>query len=354
MKKSLLLLIIIATGFFFSCRHLPDAATGASLPMAQNGNSLYHQTESTDLVVGSLSIEGEVENPDVVNLDQFYRREVVVKEARFDKESAIEFIGAYRYKGYSLFDLLHPYNHQKKNKETFPPVIDLFLTIENDKGEKVVFSWSEIFHVNNPHQVIIAAEMAPIVPYKKEVDYPKANAWKLVAANDLFAYRMLENPVKITIESFDEKEYKIEKGMKPMYSESVRVVLQNGGDFVIGQNSNEATYTKYYTAFYGMGMGYHPAQYFSGPQLVTFFEDKIDLFDHELIAGSLVCFVGLDGYRTIYSYSELFNRTDQVAPILAVPENSEDGGFYRIFHPADFYADRSVKSLQEIYFFDGR
>lgn len=354
MKKSLFLLSVLATGLFMSCRHLPDAATGASLPMAQNGNSLYHQTESTQLAVGSLSIAGEVKNPGEVNLDRFYRREVVVKEVRFDKEQGIEFIGAYRYKGYSLFDLLHPYNHQKKNKEAFPPVIDLFLTVENAAGEKVVFSWSEIFHVNNPHQVLIATEMAPIVPYKKEVDYPKANAWKLVAANDLFAYRMLENPVKITVESFDEKAYDIQKGMKPMYSERVQVVMQNGSDFVIDQNTDALSYTKYYTGFYGMGMGYHPAKYFSGPQLVTFFEGKIDLFDAQLIAGTLVCFVGLDGYRTIYSYSELFNRTDQVAPILAVPDNPEDGGFYRIFHPSDFYADRSVKSLQEIYFFDGR
>jgi hypothetical protein len=351
MKKSFIRIAFVATSIFFSCQHLPDAVTGASKPMAQNGNSMYHQTQATKLNVGELSMEGEVKNPGKINLDQFYQHEVMVKEARFDKEQGITFIGAYRYKGYSLFDLLHPYNHQKKNKEAFPPAIDLFLTIENDKGEKVVFSWSEIFHTNIPHQIIIATEMAPIVPYKKEVDYPVSNAWKVVAANDLFAYRMLENPVKVTVESFDEKVYEIQKGMKPMYSPSVRVVLDSGEEFVIEQVANDAAYAKYYSSFYGMGMGYHPAEYFSGPALSTLLEAKFDLFDASRIAGGLVCFVGLDGYRTMYSYSELFNRTDQVAPILSVPEKPEDGGFYRIFHPADFYADRSVKSLKEIYFF---
>jgi hypothetical protein len=354
MKKTIYGIAILVSGLIYSCQTMPDAVSGASKPMAQNGNSLYHQTESISLQAGELAIEGEVKNPGKVYLDLFYQREVVIKEARYDEVQGIDFIGAYRYKGYSLFDLLHPYNYQKKNKEEFPPSIDLFLTIENDKGEKVVFSWSEIFHVNIPHQILIATEMAPIVPYKKEVDYPVATAWKVVAAGDLFAYRMLENPVKITVETFNEKDYTIQKGIKPMFSPSVNVVLENGEEFVIEQITNEAAYTKYYTGFYGMGMGYHPAKYFSGPQLDSFFEDKIDLFDPRQIAGGLVCFVGLDGYRTIYSYSELFNRTDQVAPILAIGENPKDGGFYRIFHPAEFYADRSVKSLQEIYFFNRR
>ncbi|MFW5758861.1 MAG: hypothetical protein ACOCYO_09280 [Bacteroidota bacterium] len=59
----------------------------------------------------------------------------------------------------------------------------------------------------------------------------------------------------------------------------------------------------------------------------------------------------MDSYRAIYSFSELFNRTDQVFPILAVPDDPMDGGFYRIFHPSEFYADRSVKSVKEMYLF---
>lgn len=353
MKKITLITMLIAvvTALTLSCKFMPDAVSGASKPMAQNGNSLFHQTEVISLAVAELTIEGEVKNPGKVNLDDFYTREVMVKEALYDPQIGIEFIGAYRYRGYSLFDLLHPYNHQKKNKEEFPPAIDLYVIVENAAGESVVLSWSEIFHTNIPHQILIATEMAPIVPYKKEVDYPVSTSWKLVCGNDLFAYRMLENPVKITVRSFDEKVYAIEKGMKPMYSPEVKVVFENTETFTIDPITDTSGYRTYFSSFYGMGMGYHEAKYFRGPVLFDLFSGKINLFDAQQIAHGLVCFSGLDGYRTIYSFSELFNRTDQVSPILAVPENPEDGGFYRIFHPMEFYADRSVKSLQEIYFF---
>ena len=352
MRKIFKVVILVgAIGLIVSCKWSPDAITGATKPMALNGNSLFHQTEEVSLQAGELMVEGEVKEPGNVNLDNFYKREVMVKEALYDNETGINFIGAYRYRGYSLFDLLHPYSQQKKNKEAFPPAIDLYVVVENAAGESVVFSWSEIFHTNIPHQIMIATEMAPIVPHKKEVDYPTGNNWKIVCANDLFANRMLENPVKITVRTFDEKEYDIQKGLKPMYSSEINVVLEDGASFTINPITDTMLYRTYFSSFYGMGMGYHPAKYFRGPELTTMLAGQMDFFDAEKIRHGLVCFVGLDGYRTVFSFSELFNRTDQVSPILAIPEDPQDGGFYRIFHPAEFYADRSVKSVKEIYFF---
>lgn len=98
-------------------------------------------------------------------------------------------------------------------------------------------------------------------------------------------------------------------------------------------------------------MGYHPNPEFKGIPLKSLMKKPNNLFDREWIMNGLVCFSSIDGYRAIYSYSELFNRSDQVIPILSIPENVEDGGYYRIYLPTDFFADRSVKSLKEIYFF---
>lgn len=348
---SLLVTLISLGSCEFVPKSLADAVSGATKTMASDGNSLFHQTKEVSLKTGTLLVEGEVKNPGEINLDNHYKREVFIKESIFDKETGINFIGAYRYRGYSLFDLLHPFNHEKKNAEVFRPAIDLYVIIENAAGESVSFSWSEIFHTNNPHQIIIATEAAPIVPYRKEVNYETGDTWKVVAANDLFAYRVLVDPVKITVHSFDKKEYAINRELEPMYSQEVQVLHDDQQLVIIPKIEDEGTYTRYYSSFYGMGMGYHEARYFQGPLLAKLLEGSIDFFDPEMNRHGLVCFAGLDGYRAIYSYSELFNRTDQVAPILAVPENPMDGGFYRIFHPAEFYADRSVKSLAEIYFF---
>lgn len=348
------LLVLLIMGFS-SCNLLPDtwidALSGASLEFSQDGNSLFHQTDEVEFQTGNLEILGEVSNPGFVDFEKLYEHEVVIKEAVYNKNDSIEFIGAYRYKGYTLFDILHTFNLDKKNADIFRPTIDAYIVIENDEGESVVFSWSEIFHTNNPNQILIATKAAPIIPYKTEVDYTIGEKWKVVAANDLFTYRTLEDPVKITVYSFDKKEYKINRDLDPLYSPSVNVIFGTGKTINIPQTDDDDHLTRYYSTFYGMGMGYHEAQYFEGPSLNMLLKKHINQFDLGLIRNGLVCFAGIDGYRAIYSYSELFNRVDQVAPILAQTPDPMDGGFYRLFHPLEFYADRSVKGLAEIFFF---
>lgn len=358
MKRQSLLFptLFLISIIIHSCNSLPDflvdALSGASKAISQDGNSLYHQTDEISLIQGELSIQGEVKNPGEVDFDNYYKREVVTKESLYKTESGTNFIGAYRYRGYSLFDILHSFNLDKKNAEIFRPAIDLYIIIENEKGESVVFSWSEIFHINNPHQVIIATEAAPIVPYKKEVDYEISKNWKIIAANDLFSYRNLDNPTKITVRSFDEKEYIINRDLDTVYSSGVKVFLESGKELYISQTNNKNIFRRYYSSFYGMGMGYHESSYFEGPVLQKLLNDSINIFNPQMISNGLVCFAGIDGYRAIYSYSEIFNRTDQISHILAITPNPKNGGYYRIFHPAEFYADRSVKALAEIYFFE--
>ncbi|GEM_PF-232625 len=347
-----LLLSLIIT----SCNYLPeswiDAISGATYIITLDANSLYHQTDEISLEKGELEIAGEVEGAGKVNFRNYFKREVYIKKSTYNKEEGVKFVGAYRYRGYSLFDLLHNFVMDKKNHKEFGPITDVYIVVENDKGESVVFSWSEIFHVKNPGQVLIATEVAPIEPYGVEVDYPMGDKWKLVAGNDMFANRELENPVKITVYSFDEKEYPIDKDLEPLYSDEISIVFENKDeDFTISpiKRDNDTNIT-YSSTFYGMRMGYRPKTEFTPPCLHSKLEKHIDRYDPEMCRHGLVCFVSIDGYRAIYSYSELFNRTDQIRPILAIPDEGE-GGYYRNYHPMDFYADRSVKALAEIYFF---
>jgi hypothetical protein len=352
--KRLTILALVIVLSFNSCENvgikITDAITGPSLDIARDGNSLFHQTDEFSLQTANLEVTGEVQNQGFVDFKKLYKREVVLKESRYDS-AGMQFVGAYRYRGYSLFDVLNGFNQQKKNAELFKPAIDLYITIENDANEKVVFSWSEIFHTNILHQILIATDMAPIVPYRKEVDYPVASRWKLVAANDLFSYRSLENPVKITVHSFDKKEFTINRNISPLYSDGFDIYVENDHIMHIADSASTSKILAYESSFYGMGMGSHPSDPFVGPDLKHLLMQSVNLRDQKWIEQGLVCFAGLDGYRSVFSFSELFNRTDQVSPILAITKLPTEGGFYRLFHPADFYADRSVKSLMEVYFF---
>lgn len=325
-----------------------DATSGATKKVQLVNNSEFHNSNYIKLQSGKLTIKGEINDQGNADLSKFNKIEVYVKEAITENGKPM-FIGAYRYKGYSLFDILNSKKLAKKNSEIFRPATDVYIIIENDKGESVVFSWSEVFHTNNPNQIIIATEAAPIEPHRKQVSYPMNSKWKIVASNDLLSYRNLENPTTITIASFNRKNYTIVRHMEPLFSSSLDVVVNDNKIFEINEPANK-NITKQYTTFYGMGMGYHKNDQFEGYLLSDILIDHINLKDEELIAHGLLCFASADGYRSMFSFSELFNRVDQSGCILALTPDNE-GGKYRNFMPTDFYADRSVKALKEIYIF---
>jgi hypothetical protein len=338
-----------------ACNNIPDritdAITGATQFAGMDGNSMYHQGDPATLTPGNIEVLGEIKKPGTVRFKGLIKREVFIREASTGQDGSQQFTGAYRYRGYSLFDLLHSFEYKKNNAEEFPPGIDMYVIVENDIGETVVFSWAEIFHTSNPHQVLIAIEMSAIEPYKKEVNYPAGEVWKLVSGSDLNAERHLENPVRISVQSFNEKEYTIDRDIEPLYSESLRVEMEGELVMDIKDDPGAANHHTYHTVFYGMGMGYHSNPVFTGPYLHEFLQGHINLADKSLLRNGLVCFAGIDGYRAVFSFSQLFNRRDQSPPILAIPDDPSDGGYYRLFLPDAFYADYSIKSVSDMYIY---
>jgi hypothetical protein len=351
MKKLTLILALVVFMVLSSCNLIPDAISGATRGYDANGNSFYHRTDETKLKTGDIAVEGEVKTSGSIKYKHYLKREVLHKQATLNAEGKIDFVGAYRYRGYSLFDLLNPFILDKKNAEEFVPATDVYIIIENDKGERVTFSWAEIYLSHTMHQVIIATEQASIEPYKREVDYPKGSVWKVVASGDLFPYRELVNPTKIIVKSFDRKHYPIDRDLEDPYSPTVNLVFNDELKCVVDADASSAPQMRYKSVFYGMGMGYHDTPYFEGPMLSHFVNPHIEQNYGEWMRNGLAFIVGKDGFRNILSVSELFNRVDQVEPILAIPPVESRRGHFRLYHPSAFYADFSVRNLAEIYFF---
>jgi hypothetical protein len=333
-------------------KSVADSNSDATVITPSKGNSVFYESEVVKMKTGTITVKGEVKNPGPVDFGKLYKHEIVMREAVINGSDEVRFNGAFRYIGYSLLDILQSFIISKKNEAAFKPQIDLYIVIENDKGESIVFSWSEIFHTSNLHQVLIATESAPIKPHKAEVNYEIGDTWKVVAGNDLYSYRILDNPTSITIYSFDKKEFPIDKSMGAMmYSPNVKLIIDDKVVMTIPAIEDESRFICYNTVHYGMGMGYHENTVFKGLSLIPLMKENINIFDKDKIRNGLICFASIDGYRSVFSFSELFNRCDQAFPILAVPKNPKNGGYYRIFLPSDFFADRSVKSLKEMYFF---
>jgi hypothetical protein len=323
-----------------------NIATQVIPDKADRNNNFYDNEETYLLPVNDLYVGGEIENPGKVNFSELTKRSVIVKEALLKNDTGNQFVGAYRYDGYSLFDILKDRILQKKNAADFRPIIDLFVEIENNKGEKVVLSWGEIYYPNALHNTIIATEVMRIVPSKTKDLWPLPTESKLVIVQDLISERNISSPVKITVISYP-RNYIVNREISPLISEKVNVFV--GEDQVDSFSDLPSRFQKetLHTIFYGKGRGIHSTQPFTGVYLKDYLSGKTKFNKKNLQTGLVIC-VGMDGYRSVYSYSEIMNRSDQ-AEVLVVPcADKKDGGKYRIFPSCDFFSDRAVKALSEI------
>lgn len=316
-----------------------------SIDTADMTNNFYDNTETYALPVKDLIIEGEIANPGKLDFSDLPLRTVIVKETLLDSTGSDRFVGAYRYDGYSLFDILDKRILQKANSPDFRPIIDLYVEVENDKGEKVVFSWGEIYYPNNLHKILIASRVSRIVPSKTKDMWLLPSESRIVAGSDLVTERNISSPVKITVKSIN-KLFRVTKGMSHLYSSEFKLFEDDKQIASIAPENEENTVFK--TIFYGRGKGIHSTEPFKGILLEDLLRKYYPVNKHNLQNG-IMCFVGKDGYRCAVSYSELFNRNDQQEYLLVRTEPYEDGGLFRIFAACDFFSDRAIKAVSEIH-----
>jgi hypothetical protein len=310
-------------------------------------NDFYDDAETVKLPQKSIEIAGEVANPGMVDFSSLPLRSLIAKETLLiDNDD--KFIGAYRYDGYSLYDILNLIVLKKKNATEFPPIIDLYVEVENAKGEKTVLSWGEIYYPIHRNEIIIATQVARIVPSKTKELWPLPAESKLVVAADLITVRNISSPTKITVKSYSGN-FVINKGMKPLYAPSFS--LQKGNSKMAEINTLPDNLVKYNfpAIFYGRGTGIHSITPFNGVLLKDILTGYFSINPNDLRHG-LFIISGKDGYHAAFTYSEIMNRNDQ-AEFLVIPTgNDEDGGAFKIFPAADFFSDRAIKSVESIRF----
>lgn len=310
-------------------------------------NNFYDNVETYQLPVKDLYIDGEIANPGKVDFAYLPVRSVIVKETLLDSAGGDRFVGAYRYDGYSLFDILDKRILKKININEFKPIIDLYVEIENVKGEKVVFSWGEIYYPNDLHKILIASSVSRIVPSRTKELWPLPVESKIVGASDLVTERNISSPVRIKVKSYPHL-FPVQQGMSPMYSLRIDIFSTSKKVEQIETLPENLTNATFNTIFYGRGKGIHSTTPFAGIILKELLRKYYPVTRENLKSG-MICIAGKDGYRSAVSYSELFNRNDQQEFMLIKTKADEDGGHFRIFASSDFFSDRAIKSVSEIH-----
>lgn len=310
-------------------------------------NNFYDNAETYSLQTFDLEVTGEITNPGKVDFSELPLHSIIVKETVLDGDKDT-FIGAYRYDGYSLYDILNKRHLNKKNSEVFSPIIDLFVEIENDKGEKVVISWGEIFYPNHLHEIIIATKVMRIVPSKTNDLWELPVDSKVIVSSDLITERNISRPTKITIRSYN-KDLKVEQGKDPLFSPKIDIYLENEISETLFKNPINIPEISLHTIFYGRGRGIHSTQPFTGINLKSFFKEKIKRTQKALREGIFVIAAD-DGYRGVFTYSELCNRNDQAEVLLVCRPELKHKGIFRVFPSCDFFSDRAIKGINAIYY----
>lgn len=317
-----------------------------TIPAAGQTNDFYDDAPTVKLKGSTkILVTGEIEKDMTVDITRLPKHSITVKETTLS-DGAVGFTGAYRYDGYSVYDILDRVVLKKKNEAEFPPIIDLYVEITNDRGETVIFSWGEIYYPVNMHRLMIATSVARIVPSKAKDLWPLPTETKIVAGNDLVTSRNISNPVKITVKSLDSK-YPINKGMSPMFSETMRLCVNGKQRAILSELPEGMDNETYHTVFYGRGMGIHGTTPFKGAMLHELLKDYYSLSPEALQKG-IVVIAGLDGYRAAFTLSEIVNRNDQQELLIIDKDNYEGAGRFSLFPAGDFFSDRAIKAVMEV------
>lgn len=337
--RTLLCLALLAAGMPAAAQEKKEEAPEPKVAV----NSFYERGPVKEYSIDGIFVEGEVESPGPVAFAGLPRRQVAVKETGFEEGKPV-FRGSFLFSGYSLYDILNA-KPVKKARADFSPEVDLYVVVENAKGEKAVFSWGEIYYARNNFNALIYGAARSVTAPKRGRDWPLPETSRLVCADDLYNVRFIASPTKITVKSAPggypgakhaaayAPEFKVVSGGK---SENFKEVAK-----IAGRRG-------YVLAAYGHGTGFKEIKNAEG----YLFKDVL------AAAGAkpqdsgdrLVVVSAGDGYRAAFSLSELVNRGDN-ADFLLLDRGADKEGRYSLLSASDFFVDRNVRSVAKVEIF---
>jgi len=266
------------------------------------------------------------------------------------------FHGVFHYTGVPLKSLLELASVEKE-ETAFRKKVDLAILVRNKKGDQVALSWGEVFY-RNPGGIIVATSASPIMPHKDckrchspDIYKPRLDRFqrkigfpKLVIGSDTYADRSLEEIT--SIEVLDLRPKMPAKKLKELYSTKFTIAGAMEKAITI-KDLGAYTRRKIKVKHLGEGKGYHGIDKFAGVPFKAIL-DKVgiapDLSKTFLVSAP-------DGYRSLFSYGEVFLDPAGERMIIADRINGqpiEKGGKFLLVSPDDLMSDREVKAVQKI------
>ncbi len=350
-SRRLLFMLIFLTGFWSCSENKPcpcKRKLHASDIIIQAGDSTDQTNDYFDnenlypLRTYDIVVKGEVEHPGKVDFQGMSLQSLIVKELVNEHDSDV-FAGAFRYRGYALREILNTFHIRKKNAAGFRPLTDLYVEIGNEKGEKVVLSWGEIFFANRRNDILITTQVMPVYPARTQPSWTFPRESKLVIGHDFYSSRNISKPTTISIRSYP-IDLRVIKGKNLLYSPEVEVFDGSEKVEILHRNPGGMIPQTMDMVFYGRGLGLHSTHPFTGVDLGEYWRKLVRRTPDNIRRG-LVVIAADDGYRAVYSYSEICNRSDGQKLLLVCRPEQKNRGIFSIYPGFDFFSDRAVSAV---------
>jgi hypothetical protein len=297
--------------------------------------------------------------------------------------------GAYRttleVEGFTLKDVLDRFDVKKAVDDGYNRPLDTYIDIRGRKGDRAIVSYSEAFLVGDggpllvskaryvlphKHETLDAADFDASlfmdIPKRRSVDVSMCSAchdggtlvriappqgWMLVVPQDGFGGRFVEDVERIDVQQVGIT-VKADKaaGEKGLVETPDIVGIDGARTPLAGSTVAAAAHDTWKDATYGMGMGFHGYREWEGITLASVLRPLVPAGTD--LRRTWVLVTAIDGYRSLYSGSEVFVAPKGREVMLADKINGKapgvGSGRYHIVPRADFYIDRDVRMVKEI------
>ena len=293
-----------------------------------------------------------------------------------------QYHGSLEVQGYALKDILDRVG-VKKIDDGFDRPLDTYLTVKGRQGAQVLLSYSEAVMaadggpllvdkarllMPHKHSPLNASDNDPAVlrsvgeraranlqscvSCHSESKVPSLSLPKgrlLVVPGDAFGGRFVEDVAELTVRQVGIPVKANREAAKNSIVDAPALLGPDGARTTLTpEQFRQFPELSWHDATFGMGRGFRGNNTWQGIDLATVLRPLLAGADPRKV---WVLVTAQDGYRSLFSGSEIFAAPEGQGVILASRENGKPltgSGRYEVVSKTDFYIDRSVQMVKEI------
>lgn len=261
-----------------------------------------------------------------------------------------EYLGAYAYSGIPVIHILEGVK-PNKNDAAFDRPLDMVVTFTNSSGKTSHFSYNEICMADDALPITLAYYREPVVPSKEPETYTgnklegTIEGLRLICPADSDVERYLDDVTTITLHTpkMSFLDLPVQQQGAECRTDSLVRCKGESCDTATLEDVESATVRNWIRI--GHGRGFKGITVAGGYRLVSFLEKNFQEGTKE----SFYLFIACDGYRSLFSGTELFKTAAGSDSLIVTEMDGEPphGGF--MLGPVrDYFIDRDVWGLSHI------